>query len=224
MARNAVFILAAFGGLTLVGFWPTYFVRLQEMASWRVHAHGALMFAWCVLLVAQAYLMRSGRRDWHRALGKSAFVLAPVMVLSGLIVERDSLLRAASKLDAEALFFAWVAPAVMAVFAIAVTLALLNRKTPALHMRYMLTTPLALLDPVLARILEVRLGIGFGSGQMITFALTDAILLWLCVRDKRSNHKAYPVMLIVFLAFQLPAFFVYKMAWWPGVVMSAIGS
>ena len=223
MARNAVFFFAAFLLAAIVGFCPTYFSRMEAMASWRVHAHGALLFAWCFLLIAQAWLIRDRRGATHRALGKVSFVLAPLIVVSSLLVEHGTLVRAAGKYDTETLYFAYVIVALMAVFVVAYGLAIVHRRTPALHMRYMMCTPLVMFDPVLARILDVRFGIGFGTGQMITYACVDAILLWLCYLDRNTSYRVFHKMLAVFVLAQLPTFFIYKTAWWAGLVAWVAG-
>ncbi len=217
MARNAVFFFSAFLLATLIAFWPTYFTRLESIASWRVHAHGALLFAWCLLLIAQGWLIRDRRAAWHRALGKLSWLLAPLIVVSSLAVEHASLARAAGAYNEEALYFAYVIPALLALFALSWGLAMFHRRTPGLHLRYMICTPLTMIDPVFARILGVHFGIDFGPGQMITYALVDAILLWLCFIDRHTRYRVFHGMLIAFVLLQLPTFFVYKMAWWNGV-------
>lgn len=218
MARNAVFFFAAFLVAAIIGFWPTYFTKLESMASWRVHAHGALLFAWCFLLIAQAWLIRSRHADWHRALGKVSYLLAPLIVVSALVVEHGTLVRAAGKYDAETLYFAYVIVALLAVFVMAYTLAIVHRRTPALHMRYMICTLLVMVDPVFSRIIDIQLGIGFGTGQMITYTFIDAILLWLCLTDRHTRYRMFHIMLAAFVLVQIPTFFLYKTAWWPGVV------
>jgi uncharacterized membrane protein len=218
MARVVVFWFAAVLLAVVIGFWPTYVVRIGEMSSWRVHAHGALLLAWCLLLVAQAWLIRDRRGALHRNLGKVSFALVPLIVVSSVVVEHGALVRAAGKLDEEALFFAYLVMALMSVFLLAFVLAIAHRKVMALHMRYMTCTLLAMFDPVFARILDVRFGIQFPVQQMITFAMIDAILLWLCYRDRDTPHRAFHGMLAAFVAVQVPAFFVYKTAWWRDVV------
>ena len=104
MARQAVFFFLAFLLVAIIGFWPTYFTRIEEMASWRVHAHGVFLFGWCLLLVAQAWLIRDRRGNWHRALGKASYVLAPLIVVSALVVEHGVLLKAAGKYNEETLY------------------------------------------------------------------------------------------------------------------------
>ena len=223
MTRNAVFFFAAFLLSVLIGFWPTYFTRIGEMPSWRAHVHGALLFAWCVLLVAQAWLIRTQRRDLHRALGKISYLLIPLMVVSSLVVEHHALVRAAGKYDAETLFFLYMIFALLLQLILAYSLSMVNRHTPALHMRYMICTPLVMFDPVFARILGVQFGIGFGTGQMITFSCIDAILLWLCYLDRNTTFRVFPFMFVAFVLTQIPAFFVYKTPWWPAVARWFVG-
>jgi hypothetical protein len=218
MARNAVFFFIAFLLATFIAFWPTYLTRMEAVATWRVHAHGALMLGWCLLLIAQAWLIRDRRGPLHRKLGKLSYVLAPSIVISSMVVEHGSLVRAAGKYDPETLYFAYLIVALLSVFVLAYALAIFHRRTPALHMRYMICTPLTMLDPVFARIFDVRLGIGYPTGQIMSFAMIDAILLWLCYLDRNTPYRAFHRMLAAFLVVQVPTFFVYKTAWWPGIV------
>jgi hypothetical protein len=48
--------------------------------------------------------------------------------------------------------------------------------------------------------------------------LIDTILLWLCYLDQNTPYRAFHRMLAAFVAVKIPAFFVYKAAWWPTVV------
>lgn len=218
MVRNAVFFFVAFLLAAVIGFWPTYFTRMGEMASWRVHAHGVILFGWCLLLIAQAWLIRDRRGAWHRVLGKVSYLLAPLIVLSTLVVEHGVLVKVAGQYNEEALYFAYVIVALLTLFVLTYGLAIAHRRTPALHMRYMICTALTMVDPVFARIVDVRLGIGFGAGQMITYALVNAILLWLCFIDRHTQYRVFPKILVAFVLMQLPTFFFYKTAWWSNVV------
>ena len=214
MARNVVFFFSAFLLATFVAFWPTYFTRINTMPSWHVHAHGAIMLSWLLLLIAQAWLIRIRRGPVHRILGKVSFLLVPLIVISSFAVEHASLVRAAGKVDLEALFFAFLIVALMFAFLFAFALAMVHRRDKALHMRYMICTPLSMFDPVFARIIDVRFGIGYPVTQMFTFAMIDAILLWLCWLDRNTPYRAFHKMLAVFVAVQIPALLVYKTAWW----------
>jgi len=221
MLRNTVFFFAAFFVAALLSFWPTYFIRLDAMPSWRQHVHGAFLFAWLLMLVAQAWLIRDRRGPLHRAVGKLSYLLAPLIIISGVVLELDSLRRAKTPLDAETLYFAYVVPVLLMWFTLSYGLAIVHRRTPALHMRYMICTGLVMFDPVFSRILDARLGIGFGAGQMITYTAVDLILLWLVWLDRQAPQRVFMRMLAAFVLLQLPTFFIYKTAWWAELVQAA---
>ena len=78
--RNSARFFALFLVGLVVAFWPSYFARLFEQPSVLFHLHGAALTLWVVMLVAQAQLIRTGRRSLHRTLGKTSYVLAPAVV------------------------------------------------------------------------------------------------------------------------------------------------
>ena len=51
-----------------------------------LHVHAALMGAWLPLLLTQTTLMATGRRALHMQLGVAAAVLAPAIVVTGLVL------------------------------------------------------------------------------------------------------------------------------------------
>ena len=57
--------------ITLLGFTPSYFLKLGE-ASWQQHLHGISAMLWFVLLIVQPWLATHGRLAQHRMLGRSA--------------------------------------------------------------------------------------------------------------------------------------------------------
>ena len=68
--------------LTIAGFAPSFFLRDQNAAfqgqplpAW-VTVHGALLTAWFLIAVAQAWLIMTRRRKLHRMLGYLGFVCA----------------------------------------------------------------------------------------------------------------------------------------------------
>jgi hypothetical protein len=51
-----------------------------------MHMHAVLMGSFLLLLLAQTTLMATGRREYHVRLGLAAFVVAPALVVVGLIL------------------------------------------------------------------------------------------------------------------------------------------
>jgi hypothetical protein len=85
-----------------VGFAPTYYlagVFRAPLPNLLVHVHGAAFSLWILLLIAQTSLVAVGRVDLHRRLGLFGFGLACLMVVLGLLVATDSLIRHASNAE-----------------------------------------------------------------------------------------------------------------------------
>jgi hypothetical protein len=211
--RASAYYFAALLLLAVPAFWPTYLFPPKYETDWHIHLHGAAMLAWMLLLVAQACLIAARRNDIHRVLGKVSYGLVPLMVVSTLLLAHYRLRNA---INEELLYFLVVQLALTGLLALAYGLAMAHRKRPALHMRYMVCTSLTLVDPIVARILFHTTGTGFPAAQIVTYALTDAILAALAWRDWRGGQRqrVYLAMLAVFVAAQVPTFFLYKLPAW----------
>jgi hypothetical protein len=210
--RRAVFFFAALLLLSIPAFWPSYLFPPKPIPEARVHLHGLLMLAWMLLLIIQGGLIRGGNRPLHRALGRISYVLVPLIVVSTLSVLH---LRLNQKIDAELLYFLYIILSLTAVFAFSWAMAMRNRATPAVHARYMICTALALVDPILGRVVFFHAGIEPPGMQVVTYALVDAILLWLAYRDRASGIRVFPFMLAVFVMVQIPTFFIFRLEAWP---------
>src|SRR5256885_15767933 len=71
--------------VALIAFWPSYLSRIAR-ASGYTHLHAATASAWMLLLVAQPLAIRTRRLAWHRALGRASYVLAPLVVVSMILL------------------------------------------------------------------------------------------------------------------------------------------
>lgn len=220
LLRRSALYLTLLVPLIAVGFWPSYFARALDEPQWRIHAHGALMFSWVALLLAQAFLVRANRRPLHRRLGRVSFVLVPLIVLSSLSVAHWRFNHPANDPFDTLAYFLYVQVALLAQFVVAWSLAMANRAQPLVHARYMLCTALAIVDPIVARLLFTWFAIDWPQAQVVTFALVDGVLLLLMARDiaNRFPRPVFPRMLALFLVAQAPTFFVYDTAGWKSFV------
>ena len=206
-----------FGALVLLAipaFWPTYVALPRYEADWHVHVHGAALLLWSVLLIVQPWLVLRGRVRIHRTVGKASYVLAPVIVVSTILLARYRIHESTPSFDQ--LYFLWVQLSLITVFAIAYVQAIRWRRSGGMHARYMICTALAMIDPIVARLLYNHTGIDIPWLQVATYLLVDAILLALWLRDRRMGNGVgvFPAMLMVFAAFQLPTFFLPQAAAW----------
>lgn len=213
MYRASPLFFIALLALAVPAFWPSYFFPKKYETDWHVHLHGIAMFLWMLLLIVQSSLIRYKAFEVHRALGKSSFVLVPVIVASTLLLANY---RMRSGLNKELVYFFYVQAALLVQFTAAYAGAIFERRTPAAHMRFMVCTALALVDPILARVLYNHFGIEPPLMQAITYAVTDLVLVGLILHDKLNAHytRVYPAMLVLFVATQVPTFFVPQWREW----------
>jgi hypothetical protein len=213
MYRASPFLFAALLLAAIPAFWPSYLFPKKYEADWHVHLHGIAMFLWMLLLIVQSTLATRGPLGAHRALGKTSFVLVPVIVASTLLLAHY---RMRSGLNKELLYFFYVQVALLVQFLVAWFFAMANRRMPPVHMRFMACTALALVDPILARLLYIHFGIEPPLMQLMTYAFVDLVLLALIAHDRMQHHysRAYEGMLVLFLATQAPTFFITGTKQW----------
>ena len=85
--RNAYIYFALLIPVMVFGFWKTYFLLIinqQDVFTPLVHFHALLMILWLLLLVGQAVLVRTKRFRAHRWVGRSSYVIAPLIIWSAL--------------------------------------------------------------------------------------------------------------------------------------------
>lgn len=150
--RSAVFWFIGLLAIVVAGFWKTYFAVLFQGLDKTHHFHGIVMLLWVLLLINQAWLVRSRRFDIHRITGKISYALAPLVVISGIVVTLFNPGRLAAPAASQSgvpfgLFLSLL-------FGVLYGLAIYYRKRPNLHARYMITTALVFLVPGLGRMLN----------------------------------------------------------------------
>ena len=214
--RDSAPYLLAFFLLTIPAFWPTYWAPAFER-DWHVHLHGASLFTWAAMLVAQPWLIRRGRVRLHRQLGKFSYVVAPMVVISSLLLAHYRLQSARSF---DQVYFLWVQLGLITLFAVAYAQAIRHRRSAGIHARYMVCTALAMLDPIVARLLFNLFGVDIPEAQAWTYGIIDAVLVALWLRDRRAGNGilVFPRMLAAYLVMELPTFALPQTAAWAAFV------
>src|ERR1051326_9408011 len=76
-----------------IGFLPDSFLKIAAIRAGErpafppaLHVHAVLMGSWLTLLLAQTTLMATGHRGWHKQLGLVSLVLAPAIVVAGIVL------------------------------------------------------------------------------------------------------------------------------------------
>ncbi len=202
--------------VALVAFWPSYLSQLGANSAY-THLHAILATLWILLLIAQPTLIRTRRRNWHRALGRVSYGLAPLVVVSIILLGHSRIAGLAGEAFASQTYVLYLQVSLVTLFGVSYALAVLTRRNTALHARFMIGTGFTLIDPVVIRLMNWADSAPSWNYQWFTFGLTDLVILSLIwvERDARRGRWVLPVMLPVFVLAQLPAVLQMTNApWW----------
>lgn len=196
--RSAPYFAALFL-IALVAFWPTYLSQVTRASAY-THLHAASATTWMLMLIVQPLAIHRGRRSFHRQLGRASYLVAPLVVVSMVLLAHSKLPPLS---DAERLG-SYVPLSLAALFALSYGLAVITRRTTMLHARFMVCTALTLVDPVFVRLLIWAYPNPPMLHQWWTFGLTDLVFLALIYRERhaRSGRLVFPIMLAVFVVTQ----------------------
>jgi hypothetical protein len=200
--RNLGYILLVFPLIIVAGFWIPYFSQIPKFdpsITTAVHIHALLLFAWVGLLGIQPLTIRNGAFAIHRILGKTSYVLMPLIVLSAIAVLRKEYqenltggMNVSTARSAE--YLSTIQVTLFAAF-YALAVARIRKRDIGEHMRYMICIALVLLPAGLARTLGYWFGVGQAASQTVCLALIDLCLISLIVYDFRRRLPARPYVI-----------------------------
>ena len=145
--HGAVFLAFMFLVLPIWAFWDTYWFRRPREYFAIEHFHAAPSVLWCIFVTLQAYLIRAGKLTNHKRFGRVSYVLAPALVITTGAISWGSVTY--GELNDVSLYMLAVRAFLLSGFVAFFSLAMLTRKHPQLHARWMACSALVLIDPVL---------------------------------------------------------------------------
>jgi hypothetical protein len=207
LTRSAPWFLAALL-LALVAFWPTYLSQVGAQSGY-THLHAATATLWILLLIAQPAALRAGRRDLHRMLGRASYVIAPLVVISIVLLAHQNMQPHEGERLLIQTYILYLQLSLALLFAACWVIAIWQRSNRPVHMRFMVLTAITFVDPVVIRLMFWVAPEPVWNYQWFTFGLTNALIMWLIWLDRHSAHGrwVFPAMLGIFILFQVPALF-----------------
>jgi hypothetical protein len=216
LARSGPYF-AGLLALALVAFWPTYLSKVLDTSNANIHLHAVTAAMWVLMLIVQPLAISARRFTFHRVLGRMSYVLAPILVLTIVLLAHSRIRSPEGRPFALQTYILYLQLSLSALFALSYILAIRTRRSVALHARFMVCTGLTMIDPVVARLMVWASPMPTWNYQWVTFGLTDLVLvalIWL-ERNRPVGRSAFPAMLVVFMLAQAPALFglTYAPAW-----------
>lgn len=206
----------------VLGFFKSYFIFFSDIKKipFAHHFHTSLFLLWFALLFLQPYLIYRKKITLHRFLGKSSYVLVPLMSYSIFIVTKKQYLREILIHSREDCIAQLIIPLPqLAIFVLMYILALVHVKNTVYHMKYIIGTSLVLIGPGLGRALISLAGVSFQQSVQLSFLLTEFILGLMIIYDRKmgNRYKPFSVLMIIFLCCHVGWFFMPYSALWQTV-------
>jgi hypothetical protein len=240
LQRNSVLFFSGFVLLVVWGFWSTYFSNPLQVPNALVHLHGLAMTVWCALIVAQAYLIRTNKRDAHRLVGRASYAIAPMVFVLMIAVALGAIRRGREGLvlDGTITDFGYFVMSLglvgAVIFASLYTLAIRFRRNTAVHARLMLCTVFPIATAAVDRILDVYFPAfkahlpviaGGPNTQLVTWGSADVMLLGLSIWDWRSHRRGnvFPPVLATLLAYHVFTANAHRIGAWRSFIDWATG-
>ena len=153
--RNLDIVFALVIAAAAIGFYKTYSAGITfsgKAVTTLINVHTALMVLWLLMLVGQAWLVRTKRLRLHRLVGRSSLVVVPLIIVATLIAAHENLNREPEGITVEVArleMFTW---GQLIGFGGAWALAMLYRRRTPIHVRFMVSTLFAIGSAIIARI------------------------------------------------------------------------
>ena len=184
-----------------IGFFKTYIQNFPTFERYTaghgstkynfiMHFHGMVMMGWVWMLLLQPILILKGKTKLHRRVGSLSYILAPLILISLYLANRDQYLGlAARESEAAAISSLALAFPEAIFFAILYSLAIIYRRNTALHMRFMCSTAFLFINPAMGRMFRTYFDVkaGFLISSPIVLSLVGIIVIVDSLRTKRVS-------------------------------------
>lgn len=232
-----VFMAAFLIAIVLVGFAPDSIQKVSAVSAgqrpafpFAMHLHAVLMGAWMLLLLTQTTLMATGRASFHMQLGVAGMILAPALVIAGLILVPTNIQSftefvagAPPEAQAEVTGFlnfmtniALVQIRAGVCFLLLVTLGLAARKTdPGLHKRLIILATIVPMPAAFDRMpfLYHTLPVSPLTTDLWPLLAIAPMFAWDLYRS-HSIHRAYLIYAIVMVPTAIVINLLWGTSWW----------
>jgi len=241
-----VFMAALFVATALAGFIPDSLEKFAAIDAGQrapfppvLHVHAVLMGSWLLLLLTQTTLMATGNSSHHQKLGIASFLLAPAIILSGVILvpamfgqvwnaiatAPPELLEELRKGLVNKTNIILAQSRAGLVFALCVFLAVRARRVDSGFHKRMIV--LATLTPFTAAINRLTWLPSTMPGSPLSLdifilILLSPMILWDLFRLGRV-HRAYIVWLALWLPASAAVHLLWNTAWWQATAPGLLG-
>ncbi|MBX3244436.1 MAG: hypothetical protein KF685_08275, partial [Acidobacteria bacterium] len=186
--RILIVFFAVIALVCLAGFYRTYFSYFPDVARFPalIHIHFVAFLGWFVLVVLQPILIYKEQYVLHRKLGKLSYFLAPILILTILLLTREKMMREVADPEANASITAFIGLMDAVSFSVCYLIAMIKRSDTRWHVAFIIGATLIALNPGLARLFDqITVGLGLLAAVLTPFIVSISIFIFEKISYKR---------------------------------------
>ena len=199
--RNVCIYFALLIPAAIFGFWKSYYGilgNLPDKITPLYHVHALLMILWLLMLIAQAWFIRTNRFRPHQWVGRSSYAIAPFIILLILAVIHEMFNSTPEGVPHEIARLNVLGFGQVLAFGITWGLAIKYRKHTPTHVRFIISSVIAMATAIVFRIFFLWVP-GFDTpdlaiaGNCVVITLVSLVLI---AADWRMGLKRSPYWIV----------------------------
>lgn len=204
MEKKYKFLIAFFSLVTIVslaGFYGSYWSKFPRFGEFQnlIHIHFLAFTCWLFLIVIQPILIMKKKFKLHRQLGRFSYLLAPILVLTIILLSKEKFIREFSESESSAAMTAFIAFVDISSFSTFYLIAMFKKSNVRWHVAFIIAATLIVLNPGLSRLLnQITMGLGMLTAVLIPFLIPGIVLIIEKIKYKRAILKS-PYFLIIII-------------------------
>lgn len=187
--------------VSLAGFYGSYWSKFPRFGEFQnlIHIHFVAFSCWLFLIVIQPVLIMKKKFELHRQLGRFSYLLAPILVLTIILLSKEKFIREFSESESSAAMTAFIAFVDISSFSTFYLIALFIKSNVRWHVAFIIAATLIVLNPGLSRLLnQITMGLGMLTAVLIPFLIPGIVLIIEKIKYKRAILKS-PYFLIIII-------------------------
>ena len=208
--QNLLILLFTVAALvSFAGFFNSYLRLLSNanMFPLVIHIHFIAFVFWFALLIVQPVLIRRKSYSLHKRLGRSSYFLAPVLVMTILVLISQKFQRELPVSEKNASITLLVGLLDVVSFSICYIIAILNKRNVRWHVAFMIGATLIILNPGMSRLLnQIQAGLGLPISVILPFIIPTSIMIIEKIKYKRPVRKSPFLLFLVLWSIEIILF------------------
>ncbi|MDQ7960904.1 hypothetical protein [Flavobacterium lindanitolerans] len=197
MERKSQILILFFvtvAAISLAGFFNSYIRFLpddMDRFPLVIHVHFSAFACWFALLIVQPILIKQEKYSLHRKIGKLSYFIAPVLVVTILILVTGQTKKDIVISEERAAFTAFVGLLDAVSFSAYYLIAMTNKRNLRWHVAFIIAATLIILNPGMSRLLNhIKPGLGLPAAVFLPFIISIGIILIEKIKFRRPVLKS----------------------------------